>query len=461
MHKKVILTIVILFLLYIILGVVLPPLRHRKAGEQGRQSFTSEQPEGERILCLDDNEEALLWRLKVIESAEEELIFSTFDLRDDNSGRDMMAAFLRASDRGVKVKILVDGINAFLYLRNDDHFQALASSPNVEIRFYNPVNLLLPWKLNYRMHDKYLIADDFVYIMGGRNTNDLFLGDYTDSKNIDRDILVYETEEGEDHSLKQLKDYFQSVWELSCCRPFRRGVNEDRLKAAGSLRSHYEEVTAVHYPEAFAQTDWETETMAAGKVTLCTNPVNPGNKEPVLWAVMQQLMEQGEDVIIQTPYVICSRDMYRGLSELSASGTRVQILINAIESGANPFGCIDYVNEKEELLETGAEMYECIADHSLHTKTILVDDRLSAVGSYNYDMRSTYLDTEMMLVIDSPELNRELREQAGELMDQSRHVRPDGTVVQGEDYPDRELSAGKRFFYQILRILIMPFRHLL
>ena len=261
MHKKVILTIVILFLLYIILGVVLPPLRHRKAGEQGRQSFTSEQPEGERILCLDDNEEAL------------------------------------------------------------------ASSPNVEIRFYNPVNLLLPWKLNYRMHDKYLIADDFVYIMGGRNTNDLFLGDYTDSKNIDRDILVYETEEGEDHSLKQLKDYFQSVWELSCCRPFRRGVNEDRLKAAGSLRSHYEEVTAVHYPEAFAQTDWETETMAAGKVTLCTNPVNPGNKEPVLWAVMQQLMEQGEDVIIQTPYVICSRDMYRGLSELSASGTRVQILI--------------------------------------------------------------------------------------------------------------------------------------
>ena len=51
-------------------------------------------------------------------------------------------------------------------------------------------------------------------------------------------------------------------------------------------------------------------------------------------------------------------------------------------------------------------MYECIADHSLHTKTILVDDRLSAVGSYNYDMRSTYLDTEMMLVIDSPELNR-------------------------------------------------------
>ena len=220
-------------------------------------------------------------------------------------------------------------------------------------------------------------------------------------------------------------------------------------------------MTAVHYPEAFAQTDWETETMAAGKVTLCTNPVNPGNKEPVLFYTYIYLMEQGEDVIIQTPYVICSRDMYRGLSELSASGTRVQILINAIESGANPFGCIDYVNEKEELLETGAEMYECIADHSLHTKTILVDDRLSAVGSYNYDMRSTYLDTEMMLVIDSPELNRELREQAGELMDQSRHVRPDGTAVRGEDYPDRELSAGKRFFYQILRILIMPFRHLL
>lgn len=54
------------------------------------------------------------------------------------------------------------------------HFRELTSHPNVEVRFYNNINLLTPWRANYRMHDKYLIADDFAYMLGGRNTGDLF-----------------------------------------------------------------------------------------------------------------------------------------------------------------------------------------------------------------------------------------------------------------------------------------------
>ncbi len=49
-------------------------------------------------------------------------------------------------------------------------------------KLYNPINLMTPWKINYRLHDKYLIVDGKQYLLGGRNTNDLFLGEYKDKE---------------------------------------------------------------------------------------------------------------------------------------------------------------------------------------------------------------------------------------------------------------------------------------
>ena len=74
--------------------------------------------------------------------------------------------------------------------------------------FMNPVTPLNLFKLNYRMHDKYLIIDEKIYLLGGRNSNDIFLGDQTEDINVDRDILVYDTSEGKGESLLQLEDYF-------------------------------------------------------------------------------------------------------------------------------------------------------------------------------------------------------------------------------------------------------------
>ncbi len=173
--------------LYVLLGVLIPPLFQQSA--EAVQTPTLSSAASERVLCVDDNQEALLWRLRLIEEAQEEIILSTFDWRDDDSGQAVMAALLEAADRGVQVRILVDGMNTFLHLRGSAHFQALAASSNVEIKLYNPVNLLKPWTLNYRLHDKYLIADRTAYLLGGRNTNDLFLGETTQSSNIDREIL--------------------------------------------------------------------------------------------------------------------------------------------------------------------------------------------------------------------------------------------------------------------------------
>lgn len=288
-----------IWLIYTVVCLVFPPLFHKSAAET--ESVLTDMPEyataQERVLSIDNNMDALLWRLRLIEAAKERVALSTFDFRDDESGQDMMSALLHAADRGVEVQILVDGINGALWLTRSKNFRQLAAHECVEVKFYNPVNLLKPWKINYRMHDKYLIADDFAYILGGRNTNDLFLGNYKDSYNEDRDILVYETVPGKGSSYIELQEYFEKIWSLPCCKQFeKRGGGE-------YLEEHYWKVRE-KYPEAFLETEWETVTIGANGIELCTNPIEPENKRPQLWERLALEMGQADDILIQTPYII-------------------------------------------------------------------------------------------------------------------------------------------------------------
>ena len=65
------------------------------------------------------------------EQAEDRVILSTFEFRADNSGKDILAVLLQAADRGVDIKILVDGVAAFLQMDRNEYFQALAAIENV------------------------------------------------------------------------------------------------------------------------------------------------------------------------------------------------------------------------------------------------------------------------------------------------------------------------------------------
>ena len=450
---KILAILLLLFLIYIVLGLVIPPLFHKSGEAEAQNQGTSAAQE--RVLSIDSNLDALLWRLRLIEAARERIVLTTFDFRDDNSGRDIMAALLHAADRGVEVQILVDGINGGLHLTNSQNFRQLAAHERVEVKLYNPIDLLLPWKINYRMHDKYLIADDFAYILGGRNTDDLFLGNYADTYNQDNDILVYETVPGEGGSYQQLQAYFDRIWELSCCQPYN-----DRGGGAGVLEEHYRQLRET-YPQAFGETDWEAVTLETGGVELCANPMEPENKQPQLWDRLVEEMEQDADVLIITPYIIASKQMYQDLTDVCAGASRVEMILNAVEIGSNPFGCTDYLNQKQRVRETGLQVYEYAGAQALHTKLILIGEDVSVVGSCNFDMRSVYLDTEMMLVIDSPELNAVLRAQARGLQAESRCVSPDGTVTEGEAYQPIEQGLGGKLLYGVLRVLIIPFRHLL
>ena len=462
--KKIVYLVFLIIVIYMVVCAIFPPIIAKPkidytelSNDLYKNFSTSENTE--RILCIDDNEQALLWRLRLINAAKDEIILSTFNFQDDDSGRDIMSALCNAADRGVNVKVVVDGVNAFLDLTGSKWFKTMSKAPNIEVKVYNPINFLNLWNANYRMHDKYLIVDNNAYILGGRNTKNLSLGDYSGKKDIDRDVLVYTENYTENTSIARVRKYFDKIWNNKCTKPLfnvRRSSEKTRTK----IEEHYAQL-AEKYPLIKEDIDFYNETIGANSVTLLVNPVYNKNKEPLLWESLCLMMEKGKIIDIHTPYVIFDRNMYDGLKILTDKGCEINIITNGIESGANICGCADYLNQKKNILKTGANIYEYIGEHSSHTKTVLIDDNISMIGSFNFDMRSAYIDTEMMLVIDSKELNSYLRNINNNYKRQSKYVKSDGFIAFGEMYEKRDISIFKKFFYTILRVLIIPFRHIL
>lgn len=117
--------ILLLFLLIYIALLAIPYIQHKNVSVSyqkkfAKQSFYSDTAGTERVAYINDNTDALLYRLHMLDEAKDEIILSTFDFNADKSGQDMMASLLHAADRGVSVRI------------------------------YNPINLLKPWNLQAR-----------------------------------------------------------------------------------------------------------------------------------------------------------------------------------------------------------------------------------------------------------------------------------------------------------------------
>lgn len=413
-------------LLYILLGAMLPYTICPKVSEAYKksfagQTFTADSVCVDRAAVMEDNEVALAERIRAIAHAEQTIFLSTFDFQADTSGTQMLAALKAAADRGVEVRILVDGFDGWLHMESEPLFYALAACDNVQIKRYNPVNVLLPWKAFSRMHDKYLIVDKDIYILGGRNTFDYFLGGQEGYKNADRDIFVYNTGKLEQSSLLQIASYAEEIWEQDYCKNWHDEAWNRYLpcvpKAEKELADTYAKMQSTH-PDWFAAIDYghpdpNTELAFAdvNKISLISNPTGLYSKEPTAFYALTQLMARADkEVMIHTPYVIANDFMYRTFADICKDGTPVTLMTNSASNNGNPFGAVDYALHKNEILDTGLHVLEYDGGVSYHAKTILIDDEIAIVGSFNMDMKSVYQDTELMLVVDSKELAADLKE---------------------------------------------------
>lgn len=467
--------IIILILAYFIVGAISPFIISKKVNNEYAEEVKSENFYGDsvsvdRAMILESNQSAWDERIRLLDKAKERIILSTFDMRDGESTRDILSVILAKAEDGVKVKILVDGFNGPIRMNGNKLFHAISSHPNIEIKLYNPLNILMPWKTQGRMHDKYIIVDDIGYILGGRNTFDYFIGEYeARSKSLDREVLVYNSANGTDKakesSIFQLEEYFNEIWNLDESKLFfdsEKLQEKDKVKKNIELLKERYTYIKDEWPMLFGSYSYEEATVETNKITLLSNDTHIYKKEPKVFYSLVKLMDGAkEKVVLHSPYAVVDSYMLDGLKEVSSNVDNFKMVINSVENGDNFFASSDYLRNKKKIIDTGAEIYEYDGGTSYHGKSLTVDDDISVVGSFNFDLRSVYVDTELMLVINSQELTKELNENMDKLEKDCRKVIDEDTYETPNHIVVAEVSPIKRFLWWFVGLVMQPFRILL
>ncbi|WP_455715993.1 phospholipase D-like domain-containing protein [Anaerosporobacter sp.] len=478
-NKKIIKTVIILlilYLIYMILGATLPFIRQKEVSDSAKEKlevsrFYEDSVSVDRAAVVEDSNDALDIRLRMLNDAKEKIIMSSFSFKTDRCCREIFSTVLAAAERGVEVEIIADGLSAGIDMKRDPMYYVLAAHDNVTIKYYNMFNLLKPWTFNGRLHDKFVIIDDRMLILGGRNTSNYFLGTYnTKVLSYDRDIFVYNTAAGtknsEESVIKEVEEYFYTLWNCKDSEIVFDKVPRSRKSKIASAKKMLEETYQnLLVDRADIMTDdfdYMAYTVPTNKITLITNPIHIMSKEPYIWYQINELMQNAKErVFIQTPYAVLNKAMENDLKKLKGKLKQYDMLLNSIEVGDNYMASSDYLFNKQDVIDTGVTVYEFAGEHSMHNKSILIDDDISIIGSYNFDMRSVYLDTETMLVVHGKEFNKELENAMNAMKEQSYEVDSNGEYVAGEDVSLPELPWWKKLSFRVTSVIFQIIRYLL
>lgn len=420
----------------------------------------------DRVVLLEDATEAMIKRLSLIENAKQSIDISYYAFHDGVSTDLFTALLFEAADRGVDVRIILDGLIKFNLSDLKKSIYAIIDHPNIEFKYYEPINAFAPWTLNNRLHDKLIIIDDKWGVIGGRNIGDKYFGIGEEKEfSHDRDVFIMNTGDiDSDSSVVQMVDYYDLLWNHKYSKQISKISLAKTHKGQEQLEYLKENLANFKHtnPEFFDQSlVWMEEAIETNKVTFIHNPISRLNKEPWVWQEINRLMEISQHIIIQSPYVIPNKAMQRYVDFDKIKNTEITILTNSLAVSPNGFGISGYMKYRKDNVSFADSVYEYQGIGSLHAKSFIFDDRISMIGTFNIDPRSTFLSTESMVVIDSMEFTKMFEEVIGDLMDQSLLVDEDYTYVYSTEVEEKPVTRGKWIKIKVLSKLFYFFDYLL
>jgi putative cardiolipin synthase len=387
---------------------------------------------------LDSSFDGLQWRLALIDSATTSLDIQTYLWYPDHSGRLVLDRAIRAAERGVKVRLIVDD----LILQGHDQLIAnLDAAQNIEFRIFNPWEnrgtlldragemLARMERLNTRMHSKLVIADGRAAIVGGRNIGDHYFGLNETYNFHDTDLL------GIGQIALQANDMFDMFWNSRWVAPGsalstkpdadlareQRRVLAERARNAPALAS---------FPRQ--EKDWTAELSALqgelriGRSKLVYDETADEQIEQTMQSSMFNFFNIAErELLIQNAYIIPAEEAIDFLEDKRDAGVRIRVITNSLASHDVPAVNSHYEPWRDDFVAAGVDLWEFRPDPAiqstvvdvapitagftgLHSKCAVADRRYVFIGSMNLDPRSRNINTEMGAMIDSPELAEDL-----------------------------------------------------
>ncbi|MCK2001147.1 phospholipase D family protein [[Brevibacterium] frigoritolerans] len=408
--KGFLLVLLLYFLYVVVTAVVLFPKAEKEENKpikQVSEYMGEKEATVDRVLLFEDGHESGLARMRMIQEAQHSIDIAYYAFGKGESTELFLGALIDAADRGVKVRILLDGIAHGLRGQLSSARYALASHENIELRYYETFKPFKPWTWHNRLHDKIITVDGKLGIIGGRNIADKYLASKPPRNFVyDRDVLIFNAKEEKDSVIVEMKGYLNELW----THPYTSDVFSDLSNRQTEKGKRERDALAKKYSKALRTetdfvnpvVDWGKATTPTKKVSFIHNPIERFNKYPIVWrSLLDIAANANQSVYIQSPYIVPADALKEYVPKQLDSKADWTILTNSAASTPNMIAFSGYLAFRDSVVETGARLYEYSKPYSLHGKSVVYDQRLSAVGSYNLDSRSAFLNTESMVVIDS------------------------------------------------------------
>lgn len=402
------------------------PLLHDRPGETG-------------MALVSDNLDAFAVRALSARLAGRSLDLQYYIWEHGLTGRLLVDEVLRAADRGVRVRMLLDDINTRGY---DKTYLALDDHPNITVRLFNPSRnrgdrirrgiemLLRAFRVTRRMHNKAWIADGRVAIVGGRNIGDAYFDADETSNFRDLDLVLVGPATGETetvfdrfwksdaaipitalgkrrpHHLPRLRERLGRLASEERVRPYLERSDMDEV-----LRDMLADQGKLHWTSR-AKIVWDPPEKAEGG----------GEQDWLMHALRPSLLSVRSRLEIISPYFIPGEAFTRELVRMAQNQVRVSILTNSL--AATDVAAVHgaYLRCRHPLVSAGIALFELkpyqhragislfgSSSASLHTKAFTVDERTGFIGSMNFDPRSVSLNSEMGVLFEQPELVAQVR----------------------------------------------------
>ncbi len=415
------------------------------------------------VFPIADGRVAFAARASLARAAARSIDIQTFIWHPDATGTLLFDEVLRAAERGVRVRLLLDDLNT---AGTDPTLALLASHANLELRLYNPfvgrASRSLGYlgdfrRLNHRMHNKSFTVDNVVSVVGGRNIADEYF-EIGAAGLVDLDVIAL------GDAVRQVSAEFDLYWNSASAYPARTIIGdvtpEPRDALARRAQAVRDDPLSARYAEAVANSEL-VKGVLAGTVRaewttahlvhdLPAKTLSYEDREELL--LLPRLHEafgrpvKSLDLI--SPYFVPGEAGTDALSALARSGVRVRVLTNSLASTDVKSVQAGYIKHRHALLRAGVQLFELKPDASsierrageigrgskagLHAKTYSVDGRAIFVGSFNLDPRSARLNTEMGLVIDSAGMAERLSAEVGKAYPELAYrvsIGPDGDLA--------------------------------
>ena len=387
------------------------------------------------VFLLPNGRDAFAARALLARASEKSLDIQYYMYFHHTVGGLLTFEVIKAADRGVRVRMLIDDICGN---QDEDIWVGLDAHENIEVRMWNPWKrggnrliqaVVRAAEIDHRMHAKSFTVDNQATVLGGRNIGDEYFGAAEDIAFADIDVLSIGP------SVREVSNEFDSYWNAEHAYPInilnRQGTEQDltdlRSKKAAFVdaQSTSDYVKALNNSAlakglkkgslAFSWADARVIHDSPMKMDL----KKTGTNELLISQLAPYILNAKKTVDIVSPYFVPGDKGAQALCKLSQDGVQVRILTNSLASNDVPAVHAAYGRYRPTLLRCGVRLFELdeslkireakmlpwlpgLSKSGLHAKTMMFDGEIMFVGSFNFDQRSLNINNEIGLLFHDP-----------------------------------------------------------